>query len=687
MVFRNIIRSSTVPYEPPRLARSQKTHIIVVLLVLLLCFVVVLGKLFSLQYGDREELERRAAQMRKVKVPLHAERGSVVDRKGRQLATTVMTESVYASPPQIHSPERAATQLASCLELDSRKLATKLASDKKFVYIARKLGSEKVAAVRSLGLKGVDFLEEPKRFYPKGRLASQLIGFVGTDDTGLGGVELRFEEYLKGQDGYFITEQDSRHRTLHHLESERVDPVPGATVHLAIDEVVQHTVEKELRAAIKETQAQSAMAVVQVPATGEILGIAALPDFDPNDLKAANPNALRNPVLTDAFEPGSAMKAITASIALEEGFVTLDEIIDCENGSARMFGRRYYDYHPIGAVSFAEVVSRSSNIGAMKVAIRVPPQVFYQHLRATGIGSSTGVPFPSESAGLLKPPHRWSRTSLPSIGIGYEVAVTALQLTNVFSAIANGGVLMNPILVQSIEDADGKKLVSYEPERIRRVFSRGTVAVVQQILADAVREGTGKLAAVGGYTVAGKTGTARLIDPTTGRYRNDKHRTTFCGFAPVSNPRLTVLVVIEDPKVRSATGGSVSAPVFSRIMAGALRHLGVPRDADILDERNNQHPIADWGAALVDASLDQDDGRSGPPLPSSPDTVKPGVMPDLGGLAKVEVLEIVAELNTEWRFQGTGRAVSQQPSPGAELYPGQLCRVTFASAAFEDNET
>lgn len=421
---------------------------------------------------------------------------------------------------------------------------------------------------------------EGRRFYPKGPLLSHVLGFAGMDGEGLEGVERRYESHLHGEKRVTVLQRDALGRTVFPKGLAEQNPAPGHSLVLTIDEVIQYITEKELEEAVNRTHAKSGTMIVLDPQTGALLALAISPRFDPNAVSALGPDRWRNRALTDAYEPGSTMKAIIAAAALEEGVMRPDTMVFGENGRWPIANTVIHDHEKLGWVSFAQVIQKSSNIGAAKTGMGLGDQRLFRHLQAFGFGQRTEIDLPGEAAGLLKSPRDWGRRSVASISMGQEIGVTPIQMVSAIAAIANGGVLMKPYVVSEIRDAQGRVLKQILPQVKRRVISPDTARTVTAILEGVVTDGTGGKAAIAGFRVAGKTGTAQKIDPQTGTYSTSQFVGSFVGYAPADAPRLAMIVVIDEPQ-GEAWGGTVAAPVFNRVGVQVLNYLGIPSNEPV----------------------------------------------------------------------------------------------------------
>ena len=507
-------------------------------------------------------------------------RGTIYDRDMKPQAFNLPCDSLYASPRQIKDKEKAIQALREILGLDYGYLKNRLSKDKGFVWVSRKLAPEKVRAIKSLKLKGLDFIRESKRCYPNKSLASQEIGFAGLDNTGLEGIELAYNDYLKGEPGWAQVLRDSRQNRL--LWEKMILPKDGADIVLTIDEFIQFVAERELERAYKTFRAKGASVIVMNPHTGEVLAMANRPGYDPNHPQSASLDSRRNRAICDMFEPGSVFKIVTASAALEEKRFNEADRFFCENGAYRVANHILHDHHPHGWLTFSGVFAESSNIGTTKIAQGLGADAVYKYASAFGFGRTLGIDIAGEIPGVLKEPKVWSKTSIGAVPIGQEVGVTALQLASAISVIANGGVLMRPYIVKAIQGADGGLIKEFEPQVIRKVISPETAERVRDILVMATEEGTGKSARVEDFKTAGKTGTAQKIEPN-GAYSHSKYIASFIGFAPADDPLIAVVVTVDEPRP-AYFGGVVAAPVFKRIAQDAIKYLKLQKTSNAITE-------------------------------------------------------------------------------------------------------
>jgi cell division protein FtsI (penicillin-binding protein 3) len=513
--------------------------------------------------------------------PLDPRRGPILDRNGRELAMSLEVDSLYADPSMIVDAGAAARRLAPLLGIKAADLKTKLDSDKRFVWLKRKMDPDLRKRIESLAIEGLFFERESRRYYPKGDLAAHVVGACGLDNQGLAGLEAAYNDRIKGTPGRLEFLRDGRGRIV--LDRSRVEPIPGDGIRLTLDETIQHLAEREIDQAMNDFHATGATIVVLRPRTGEVLAIASRPGFDPNDYGKADDAGRRDRAVSDFYEPGSTFKVITAAAALDAGKVRPDEVIFCENGSYVVAKHRFHeDRVPYGSLTFTEVLAKSSNIGTIKVALRMPSSDFLDVIRRFGFGSTTALELPGESPGLLERLSHWKGLTHASVAMGQEIGVTPIQLAAALGAVANDGVYNPPHLVEAFLSPDNTETPpERRPEDVpRRVVSAQSARTLRHMLQSVTIDGTGKSAQVPGYTAGGKTGTAQKIDPATRRYSKSRYVAWFAGFVPADTPALAIVVMVDEPKGPKFHGGDVAAPVFSRVAEPALRYLGVKPDLD-----------------------------------------------------------------------------------------------------------
>lgn len=538
-------------------------------------FVLVGIRLADLMLLNHERLSERAKSQYTGKKDIAVKRGGIYDRRGRVFAVNLDVDSVYCNPLEVDSPSKTASALAEATGLSYGSVLKKVSSDKGFSWVKRKLSPEAASRLKELKLQGVGFVQEPKRVYPKDNMASHILGFVGIDNQPLEGLELKYEDDLRGRAGSVQFEKDAGGRPL----TEGFDFQSGGnSLVLTMDEGLQYIVEKELDKALDEWDASAASAIMMNPFSGEILAMANRPTYDPNNPSKYKASARRNRAITDVYEPGSTFKIVTAAAALEERVVSTETKFDCSKGYISVGRKAIWDTHNHGVITFKEVIQVSSNVGTIQAAQKLGDKGLYEYARRFGFGQETGIDLPGEAGGVLKPPRKWSGTTMAAMAIGYEVAVTPLQVLRAYSAVANGGLLLRPYIVSKIISPEGDILMSAEPEIEGRAISRETAEILKNILISVTQQGgTASKASIDGNQVAGKTGTAKLIDRDSGGYSSERYASSFVGFVPADNPQVALIIVVYAPKGEHY-GGLVAAPLFRRIADQTLAYLNVPRE-------------------------------------------------------------------------------------------------------------
>ncbi len=559
--------------------KQARVRILVLAVIIAVGLSAGISRLFYLQVFRNNDLSKIAVRQHQKTVALEPLRGTIYDRKGRVLAVNLDVESVYAVPSEIGDAREAAKRLSRFINEDWRILEKKLKSDKGFVWLARKIDPNIAIKIKNEikneDLEGIGFIKESKRFYPKKELFGHLIGFAGLDNTGLSGIEARYDEFLKGEDGFIILERDARGSHIFPSSGYK-PPVKGKDIVLTIDESIQYICERELDKAIQKTHAKSGMVIGMDPKTGEILAMAVKPSFNPNEFIKYAPAEWRNRIVSDPYEPGSTLKVIVASAALEDKVASPSEPMFFGEDKIDIDGEIIHDtVREKGRLSFRDVIKRSSNVGAVRIGMRLGKERLYSHLKSFGFGDRTDIDISGESRGILRQTREWSKRSIGSVSLGQEIAVTPIQLITAVSSVANNGWMMKPFVVSEIRDED-KIVRKVYPEIKKRVLSAETAAEMTRILTSVVEAGgTGEKAAIDGYRVAGKTGTAQKIDLKTGLYSDRYFISSFIGYAPAEDPQIALLVVVDSPE-GLAWGGSVAAPVFKNIAEDVLLYMNAP---------------------------------------------------------------------------------------------------------------
>ena len=624
------------------------------------------ARLVYLQVVERADLQARADRQHLRTLTAPAKRGEIVDRNGHVLAYSVDADSVFADPSEIESPDKVAQLVCAALDecgpRDRQEMAQNLRRDSQFVYLARKVSPDEAQRVKALELKGVAFIKESRRYYPKKELAAHVLGYVGLDNTGLAGLESTYDSKVRGAEGKILVQTDARRHAL----NSRVDrpATAGVSLELTIDQYLQHIAERELRAGVEENRAAGGSALIMEPNTGEILALANWPTFNPNAFNRADDRGRRNRAIQDLYEPGSTFKVVTASAALEEGVIDPEDPVDCAPGYITFPGRKpIYDFHRYGVLSFSDVIVKSSNVGAIKVGLRLGPERLGRYVSRFGFGQPLGPDFRGESPGIVWNPARLDNSALASVSMGYQVAVTPLQMAAAVSSVANGGSLMEPRVVRAFIK-DGRR-ATVAPRTIRRTVSPATLAELRTMMEGVVERGTAKSAQIAGYTIAGKTGTSSKL--VNGHYSRSEYNASFVGFVPSRQPALTIIVVIDSPHGNGYTGGVVAAPIFKRIAEASLRQLG----------------IAPTINAMPPVLAARDDEQAAPAVQRQPAArqalvsaairpVQSGIMPDLRGQSARVALRTLGRIGATARITGQGVVVDQAPAAGEPLGAGEI---------------
>ena len=644
--------------------------------VVLVCWVVAIEvRLVVLQVWLHDELSLRAERQQSETQKTPGKRGEIVDRHGRLLAYSVDADTIYAVPTDIDDVVKAADRLCGafdeCGQKDRDQLVERLTRKRRngsltsFQYVKRRATPIEAKRIAALEMKGIGFMKESKRFYPNRELAAHLLGYVGTDNAGLHGLEATYDKSVRGREGTMLVQTDARGHAFSRLDRP---PTTGGSLELTIDEQLQFIVERELTAGVAAARADGGTAVAMDPHTGEILAMASWPTFNPNQYQGTSDSALRNRAVQDLYEPGSTFKIVTASAALQEGVITPDDLVDTQGGVIKFPGRRPITDmgHDYGVLTFANVIVKSSNVGAIKVGLMVGPERMGLYIRRFGFGKPSSPDFPSESPGIVWNPSKLNDSALASVSMGYQVGVTPLQMAAAASVIANGGTLYEPHVVRAT--VKGGVRTAVPPKAVRRAILPETAATLTTIMESVVTEGTAKGARLVNYTVAGKTGTADKL--VHGRYSSSQQNVSFIGFVPSRNPIMTVIVMVDSPRVGGDTGGAIAAPIFKNIADASLRLLGVTPTINppppVLVARRSNSPVTTTAAPLA------------PAIVTMPASISDGGgLPDLRGMSAREALRELARLGLTVRMEGAGVVVDQHPAPGSLLEPGASCTLVL----------
>jgi cell division protein FtsI (penicillin-binding protein 3) len=663
----------------------------------------VLARLGYLQLFCYSDYFAKAQHQQQRTFEISPMRGDILDRKGRPLGTSIPLDSVFADPAEIKEPDMVARLLSRVLDIPADDLEAKIRDSSKPVRLAKKLSPEIVERIDELNLKGVFFQKENRRVYPQHEFLSHVLGWVDVDEKGMGGIEQELDKQIRGRPGRVMVMADGK-RQFYDRNEASADP--GASVVLTIDETIQYIAEKELAAVIAESHAHSGTVVIQDPSNGALLAVANWPTFDPNDPGKFPAEKRQDLAVAAAYEPGSTFKTITMTGAIENGLTNPSEMIDCQEGSIVVAGRLIHDHKPFGILSVRDVLANSSDVGTIKLALRLGDSRFYDVIRDFGIGEPTGIELPGENRGKIRTIDNWTASSIGSVAIGQEVSVTPVQIISAISAIANGGTLNRSHVVQEIRGSSGADLPLPKRPEPTEVTDPKTAATIREMMENVIQDGTGKPARLNGYTAAGKSGTAQKIDPLTGRYSPTQYIASFVGFAPVNEPAVTILVVLDSP-VGQHLGGNLGGPVFKRIAEQVLAYLDVPHDVPV--ESDSEFAKKNKSSAEPDDTVVQNDlraadrktqqeqatfqnvvSKSTANRPNSSSTDAPTTViseedsvdvPDLTGQTVRHVTESCSRLGLIPELIGSGVAVEQTPEPGTRVQRGSSITVRFGRAA------
>lgn len=637
-------------------------RVVLISLFFVFIFIVIFIRAFQLQVLDRSKLKAKADNQHLKTTDIIPIRGTLYDRGMRELAVSMEVDSVYARPGRIDNVKKTAGLLAAALSMDKREIEAKFTSGKSFVWIKRQMDFTEAERVKGLNIRGIGFIKEGKRFYPTPHIASHLIGFVGLDSKGLEGIELAYDEYMAGTSARFIGERDALGNEILFGNSDK-EAYRGKNLVLTIDKTIQYIAEKELLKVVSSTNAKGGMVIAMVPKTGEILAMANAPQFNPDIFfEYNNPNIWRNKAITDTFEPGSTFKAFLLAAIFEEGTAKSDDLFFCEDGNYVVADRTFHDVKKFGWLSLAQIIKYSSNIGAAKAGERLGKERMHRYIKDFGFGARTGIGLPGEAFGSVPPVKQWSKVSLGNISFGQGLSITGIQLLSAFSAIANKGYLMRPYVVKKIINEKGDVIEEFRPSVARRVISEETANKVTGILKTVTeKDGTGAKAAIAGFEVAGKTGTAQKPDLSQGGYAANKYVSSFVGFVPADNPELAILIAVDEPTV-GFYGGQIAAPVFKEIAAQSLSYLGIFPNGLGIHPKNQPDRLL-YVAQSTDSSDEEREDLSR--------------MPDLRGMTVRSVLRLAREIPLDIKILGSGKAVYQKPLPGERIVQGKAAEVRF----------
>ena len=678
---------------------QEKVHVRLLILagVVLFWMTAIFGRVAYLQLFCHSEYLSHAARQQRRTIEIYPKRGIVYDRNMNPLAMSVPVQSAFAVPVELKDRALAARLLSGVLGKPAEEIRENLDSGSPFVWIKRKLPPAKAEAIDSLNLKGIYLQEENQRYYPKRELGSHVLGFVDVDEKGLGGIEHEYENLIRGKGEKIVVMADARQQKFDGGEAQADH---GVNVVLTLDEKIQYIAERELATAIEKTHAPAGTVIVQDPNSGAILAMANWPKFNPNSAAEVPAEKRMNRAISAIYEPGSTFKLVTLAAAFDQDLIRADEVFNCENGAISVAGHLIHDHKKYGMLTVADILANSSDVGAIKIALQLGSPKFYDYIRAFGFGSPTGVDLPGESRGLLRRLDHWGSYSIASVSMGQEVGVTPLQMITAVSAVANGGLLYKPHIVQEMQRGN-QTLPLESPSAItepKRIIRPETAATLRSLMEGVILHGTGKIARLDGWTAGGKTGTAQKIDPATGRYSRTNVIASFNGFAPINNPMVTILVSIDSPAGYPHDGATVAAPVFKRIAEQLLPYLDVPRDVPLSPQliqtayrekrEADDAPLDDLSPIDFNAqpevseeAVKPEEARNQPP--KSPEVLLAAdeggdiEVPDFTGKPMREVMDGCMRLGLDPVLVGSRVAVQQIPAPGAKVRRGTKVRVWF----------
>jgi cell division protein FtsI (penicillin-binding protein 3) len=622
---------------------------------------IILGRAFQLQILDSDKLAAMARVGYRESIKLPPKRGTIYDREGHELAVSIEVGSIYAHPSQVPNKSETAGQLSKILSVKKGEIIEELSKERSFVWIARKVPSDKVNQIKALKLAGIGFTKESGRYYPGREIGAHLIGFSGEDNQGLEGLEKKYDRILKGREQTLIQMRDALGRPFF-VSQEAPEGDQMHDLILTIDKDIQYKAQEALKMAVERTKAKSGQAVVVDPETGEILAMAVVPLFNPNTFRKHRPSQWRNRIITDVYEPGSVIKVFLLATALDQKILTLNTKFFCEEGQFKVANHIIHDTKKNDFLSVSDIVVYSSNIGAVKIGQRVGYERFTEYLKKFGFGKKTGIGLLGERTGFIRPVRLAKEIDKANIYFGQGMTASSLQLTMAMAAIANGGKLMRPFVIKSVKDQQGVVVTENRPKMIRQVISPEVASKVRHVLERVVDEGTGTEAAISGFRAAGKTGTSQKVDPRTMRYSQENYMSLFVGFVPVDKPRLVIMVAVDEPR-EERYGGLVAGPVFKELGGWTLNHLRVNPQVRLVKIEEDPK-ISEVRRQIME------------PKPSVM-IQDPDLLPDFRGQSMREVLRGGRSLGLDVVLEGTGLAVRQVPQPGSPLKKVTKVEVQF----------
>jgi len=678
-----------------RIVIFKNARMVLMILGVFLWSLLIVARLVQKQIVEHGDYARKAEMQQQTQGEIAAPRGIIYDSRMDVLAANTTLSTVIAEPRRIKDIPETAEKLASALGVDRRTLQTRMEMPerKSYLVVQRRIDEKKEKSIAGLNLDGVYFIDESTRSYPNNGMACHVLGFVNMNGDGGAGIEQEYDKYLKGKPGLYTFARDGRKTPRIYETQMDVLPVQGNSLVLSIDKSIQYITDRELAAGAEKTKARAGTAIVMESTTGRILAMSNYPRFDSNRYNEYKSEYWYNRAVTDIFEPGSTFKVAVAAAALKEGLARPDELIDCQNGSITIGGHVFRDHNRYGLISFNKILAVSSNVGAAKLGLRLGQERLYEYIRAFGFGTPTGIDLPREEDGIVRHWNKWSGLSIGAISFGHEIGVTSMQILTAVNTIANGGFRVRPSVVDRIIDSEGNLVKKNTPEKVRILDEKTALEITEALKEVVLPGGTARRASLNGYVAAGKTGTAQKIvkDPVTGknRYSNSKYVSSFIGFAPLPNPKITVLVQLDEP-ANGYYGGEVSAPIFQAIAQETLMRLKIPPDPAPAQSRPKTKqqfakndavdflPVAANLEPVMEPAANRMIKEEQPGVITVLVESESVVVPDFRGMSKRAVLDICLDLDVQLKADGSGVAVFQNPPPGARIVPGEVCSVVFA---------
>ena len=651
---------------------KYRTRITILSSLILLGWVILAARLFQIQIIDGNDYRIQGKRQAQVKVTLPATRGIIYDRKGLALTSNIIHYSIGVHPAKIEDQDSLADFLSQLTGKSPQHYLSRLESEKPFIYLERNLLNQECESLLDKQFAGVVVEKQVSRNYPHQNIASQTLGFIDVDGKGIAGIELKYDRFLKGEAGWVVKSADGLGKTQRKINYPVNQPANGADIYLTIDLEYQTLLQEELIRRIEETGARSASGILMNPQDGSILAMASVPDYDPGAPGNYPVENQKNRVITDQFEPGSTYKIVCATAALDQNTVTIDEEFNCEGGKYSFAGKIIEDWESFGLLNFSQIIEQSSNVGIIKIAERIGANSLYRYSRDYGFGALTNIGLVGETSGILRNTSDWTAISLAELSIGYEVGVTALQLTCAFATIANGGILMKPRIIDRIVSQDGVVVYSDRPEVVRKVADQSCMRALSGMLTKVVATGTGMTAGIPGWLIAGKTGTAQKF--FNGRYSKSKYISNFAGFFPADNPQIVGVFVLDEPNIGYHWGGIGAAPLFKRVVQ---RIINLDDDLLLVTVQQSDNQSSEITIPKIESTPRPTENLvalSTVALVAQPvKNTNNCTIPDIRGMSLRKALKTIRIAGLIPKFQGSGTVAWQSPKPGLIVSPNSTC--------------